>query len=178
MRFHGRLKGSDAGANPRLSTGEALDADFAILATGHDAKLTLAALSADAPILIVGSGLTLKSSSGASSPRGGSIGKSRSTSFGAAAARSSPGDLRELSIAPACPRRRCRAPIRCRALLERGAARQDALGIGFDVAEDLGLVGADGRASRRIMAINPLAAPPSGSASQFPISGCNAHSLC
>jgi uncharacterized NAD(P)/FAD-binding protein YdhS len=44
-----------------------------------------------------------------------------------------------------------------RALLERGAARQDALGIGFDVAEDLGLVGADGRASRRIKAIGPLA---------------------
>jgi len=44
-----------------------------------------------------------------------------------------------------------------RALLERGAARQDALGIGFDVAEDLGVVGADGRASRRIKAIGPLA---------------------
>jgi uncharacterized NAD(P)/FAD-binding protein YdhS len=44
-----------------------------------------------------------------------------------------------------------------RALLERGAARQDALGIGFDVSEDLGLVGADGRASRRVKAIGPLA---------------------
>ena len=44
-----------------------------------------------------------------------------------------------------------------RALLERGAARQDALGIGFDVAEDLSLVGFDGRASRRIKAIGPLA---------------------
>ena len=44
-----------------------------------------------------------------------------------------------------------------RALLERGAARQDALGIGFDVAEDLGLVGADGRVSRRVKAIGPLA---------------------
>ena len=44
-----------------------------------------------------------------------------------------------------------------RALLERGAARQDALGIGFDVAADLGLVGADGRVSRRVRAIGPLA---------------------
>ena len=44
-----------------------------------------------------------------------------------------------------------------RALLERGVARPDALGIGFDVADDLGLVGADGRASRRIKAIGPLA---------------------
>ena len=44
-----------------------------------------------------------------------------------------------------------------RALLERGAARQDALGIGFDVAEDLSLVGADGRVSRRVKAIGPLA---------------------
>ena len=44
-----------------------------------------------------------------------------------------------------------------RALLERDAARRDALGIGFDVAEDLSLVGADGRASRRVKAIGPLA---------------------
>ena len=44
-----------------------------------------------------------------------------------------------------------------RALLARGAARLDALGIGFDIAEDLGLVGADGRASRRVKAIGPLA---------------------
>jgi len=44
-----------------------------------------------------------------------------------------------------------------RALLARGAARPDALGIGFDVAPDLGLVGADGAASRRIKAIGPLA---------------------
>jgi uncharacterized NAD(P)/FAD-binding protein YdhS len=43
------------------------------------------------------------------------------------------------------------------ALLARGAARPDALGIGFDVAPDLGLVGADGTASRRIKAIGPLA---------------------
>ena len=56
-----------------LSTGETLDADVAILATGHDAKSTLAGvpaeqpwndgafagLCADAPILIVGSGLTM-----------------------------------------------------------------------------------------------------------------------
>jgi uncharacterized NAD(P)/FAD-binding protein YdhS len=44
-----------------------------------------------------------------------------------------------------------------RALLERGAARPDALGIGFDVAEDLSLVGVDGCASRRVKAIGPLA---------------------
>jgi uncharacterized NAD(P)/FAD-binding protein YdhS len=44
-----------------------------------------------------------------------------------------------------------------RALLKRGAARPDALGIGFDVAPDLGLVGADGTVSRRIKAIGPLA---------------------
>ena len=237
-----------------LSTGESVDADFAILATGHDAKLTLAGvpaeqpwseetladLSADAPILIVGCGLTRvdmalsldrrgrhgqitatsrrglppsahrptsprnvpigevplgaalsaqlawlrrlaarfaaegadwraavdalrphtqrlwramsvehrrrfcatrgstgtsiatawrrrskrrfarswirvdwKSSPGASSPRGGSTGNSQSTFFGAAAARSSPGDLRESSIALAFPSRHCRAAIRC-----------------------------------------------------------------
>jgi uncharacterized NAD(P)/FAD-binding protein YdhS len=44
-----------------------------------------------------------------------------------------------------------------RALLARGAARPDALGIGFDVASGFGLVGADGTASRRIKAIGPLA---------------------
>ena len=44
-----------------------------------------------------------------------------------------------------------------RALLARGAARPDALGIGFDVAPDLSLVGADGTVSRRIKAIGPLA---------------------
>jgi len=44
-----------------------------------------------------------------------------------------------------------------RTLLERGAARLDALGIGFDVGEDLGLVGVDGCASRRVKAIGPLA---------------------
>ncbi len=44
-----------------------------------------------------------------------------------------------------------------RALLARNAARPDALGIGFDVAPDLSLVGADGVASRRIKAIGPLA---------------------
>lgn len=44
-----------------------------------------------------------------------------------------------------------------RALLKRGAARPDALGIGFDVAPDFGLVGANGVGSRRIKAIGPLA---------------------
>jgi uncharacterized NAD(P)/FAD-binding protein YdhS len=44
-----------------------------------------------------------------------------------------------------------------RALLKRGAARPDALGIGFDVAPDFGFVGADGAVSRRIKAIGPLA---------------------
>ena len=44
-----------------------------------------------------------------------------------------------------------------RTLLERGAAREDALGSGFDVGEDLGLVGVDGCASRRVKAIGPLA---------------------
>ena len=44
-----------------------------------------------------------------------------------------------------------------RALLKRGAVRPDALGIGFDVAPDFGLVGADGTASSRIKAIGPLA---------------------
>jgi uncharacterized NAD(P)/FAD-binding protein YdhS len=44
-----------------------------------------------------------------------------------------------------------------RALLARGAARPDALGIGFDVAPDLSLVGADGTVSRRVKAIGPLA---------------------
>ena len=56
----------------------------------------------------------------------------------------------------------CEQPLKSanpllRALLERGAARPDALGIGFDVAPDLGLVGADGTVSRRIKAIGPLA---------------------
>ena len=43
------------------------------------------------------------------------------------------------------------------ALLARGAARPDALGIGFDVAADFSLVGADGSSSRRIKAVGPLA---------------------
>jgi len=56
----------------------------------------------------------------------------------------------------------CEQPLKSanpllRALLKRGAARPDALGIGFDVAPDLGLVGADGIVSRRIKAIGPLA---------------------
>ena len=56
----------------------------------------------------------------------------------------------------------CEQPLKSanpllRALLARGAARPDALGIGFDVAPDLGLVGADGTVSRRIKAIGPLA---------------------
>jgi uncharacterized NAD(P)/FAD-binding protein YdhS len=56
----------------------------------------------------------------------------------------------------------CEQPLKSanpllRALLARGAARPDALGIGFDVAPDLGLVGADGAVSRRIKAIGPLA---------------------
>jgi uncharacterized NAD(P)/FAD-binding protein YdhS len=52
----------------------------------------------------------------------------------------------------------CEQPLQsANPLLARGAARPDALGIGFDVAPDLGLVGADGTASRRIKAIGPLA---------------------
>jgi uncharacterized NAD(P)/FAD-binding protein YdhS len=43
-----------------------------------------------------------------------------------------------------------------RALLARGAARADPLGIGLDVAEDYALVDAGGRASRRIQVIGPL----------------------
>jgi uncharacterized NAD(P)/FAD-binding protein YdhS len=43
-----------------------------------------------------------------------------------------------------------------RALLARGAARADPLGIGLDVAEDYALVDAKGRPSRRIQAIGPL----------------------
>ena len=44
-----------------------------------------------------------------------------------------------------------------RALLDRGALRADILGIGFDVAEDLHIVGADGVPARRVQAIGPLA---------------------
>jgi uncharacterized NAD(P)/FAD-binding protein YdhS len=56
----------------------------------------------------------------------------------------------------------CEQPLKSanpllRALLQRGAAQPDALGIGFDVAPDLGLVRADGAVSRRIKAIGPLA---------------------
>lgn len=53
-------------------------------------------------------------------------------------------------------------PLKCanpllRALLARGAARPDVLGVGFDVAADFGLVGADGRVSQRVKALGPLA---------------------
>jgi len=282
-----------------LSTGETLDADFAILATGHDAKLTLAGvpaeqpwnertladLSVDAPILIVGSGLTmvdmalsldrrgrrgpitavsrrglLPSAHRPTSPRSVALGevplgaelsaqlawlRRLAARFAAEGAdwRAAVDALRphtqrlwrEMSVerrrrflrharvywdihrhrmAPeieaalralidsgrleivagriaatqridgqiavgilrrgggAIVTRRFARIIDCtglsesplqsanpllRALLERGAARQDALGIGFDVAEDLSLVGADGRASRRVKAIGPLA---------------------
>jgi uncharacterized NAD(P)/FAD-binding protein YdhS len=56
----------------------------------------------------------------------------------------------------------CEQPLKSanpllRALLKRGAARPDALGIGFDVAPEFGLVGAEGAVSRRIKAIGPLA---------------------
>ena len=44
-----------------------------------------------------------------------------------------------------------------RALLARGAARVDPLGIGLDVAEDLALIDARGHASQRIQAIGPIA---------------------
>jgi uncharacterized NAD(P)/FAD-binding protein YdhS len=44
-----------------------------------------------------------------------------------------------------------------RALLARGLLRPDALGIGFDVADNYAIVGADGAQSRRITAIGPLA---------------------
>ena len=44
-----------------------------------------------------------------------------------------------------------------RALLPRGAARVDPLGIGLDVAEDLALIDARGHASQRVQAIGPLA---------------------
>jgi len=282
-----------------LSTGETLEADFAILATGHDAKLTLAGvpaeqpwndgtlsgLSADAPILIVGSGLTmvdmalsldrqgrhgqitavsrhglLPSAHRPTIPRGVAAGQ---VPLGAElsellawlrrlAARFSAEDAdwrsavdalrphtqrlwREMTIeqrrrflrharvywdihrhrmAPeieaalrklmdsgrleivagrivaarridgqiavdivrrdggATVTRRFARIIDCtglsesplqsanpllQTLRERGAARPDPLGIGFDVAEDLGLVRVDGRASRRVKAIGPLA---------------------
>jgi len=287
------------GVRLRLSTGEALDADFAILATGHDAKPTLAGipaeqpwndgaladLSADAPILIVGSGLTmvdmalsldrrgrhgqitamsrrglLPSAHRPTIPRSVSIGevplgvelsaqlawlRGLAGRFAAEGAdwRSAVDALRPHTqrlwramtieqrrrflrharvywdihrhrMAPeieaalralmdsgrleivagrivaaqrideqivvdivrrgggAIITRRFARIIDCtglsesplqsanpllRALLERGAARPDALGIGFDVAENLSLVGFDGRASRRVKAIGPLA---------------------
>jgi uncharacterized NAD(P)/FAD-binding protein YdhS len=287
------------GARLSISTGESVDADFAILATGHDAKPTLAGvpaeqpwsertladLSADAPILIVGSGLTmvdmalsldrrgrhgqitamsrrglLPSAHRPTSPRSVSIGEvplgaelsaqlawlrglaGRSATEGAdwrsavdalrphtqrlwrAMSVEQRGrflrharvywDIHRHRMAPeieaalralmnsgrleivagriaaaqridgqiavdiirrgggAIVTRRFARIIDCtglsesplqsanpllRGLLERGAARSDALGIGFDVAEDLGIVGADGRASRRVKAIGPLA---------------------
>jgi uncharacterized NAD(P)/FAD-binding protein YdhS len=55
---------------------------------------------------------------------------------------------------PDDPRRSANPLIR--ALLARGAARADPLGIGLDVAEDYSLVDAGGRASRRILVIGPL----------------------
>jgi uncharacterized NAD(P)/FAD-binding protein YdhS len=282
-----------------LSTGEALDADFVILATGHDAKLTLAGvpaeqpwnegtlagLSADAPILIVGSGLTMvdmalsldrrgrrgaitvvsrrgllssahrlappRSVSASEVPFGAELSAQLAWLRGLAARFAVEGvdwrpavdalrphtqrlwramsveqrrrflrharvywDVHRHRMAPeieaalrtlmdsgrlelvagrivaaqrvdgqiavdilrrgggAIVTQRFARIIDCtglsetplqsanpllRALRERGAARQDALGIGFDVAEDLGLVGVDGRASRRVKAIGPLA---------------------
>ena len=44
-----------------------------------------------------------------------------------------------------------------RALFARGSARVDALGIGLDVAENCALVDAEGRPSRRVQVIGPLA---------------------
>jgi uncharacterized NAD(P)/FAD-binding protein YdhS len=44
-----------------------------------------------------------------------------------------------------------------RALLARGAARADPLGVGLDVAEDYALIDAGGRRSPRIQVIGPLA---------------------
>ena len=44
-----------------------------------------------------------------------------------------------------------------RTLLARGSLRPDAVGIGFDVAENYAIVGADGARSRRVKAIGPLA---------------------
>jgi len=282
-----------------LSTGDSVDADFAILATGHDAKLTLAGvpaeqpwsertladLGADAPILIVGSGLTmvdmalsldrrgrhgqitamsrrglLPSAHRPTSPRSVSVGEvpldaelSAQLAWlrGLAARFAAEGadwraavdalrphtqrlwrmmsveqrrrflrqaraywDIHRHRMAPeieaalralmdsgrleivagrivaarridgqitvdilrrrggAIVTRRFARVIDCtglsesplhsanpllRALLKRGAARPDALGIGFDVAEDLGLIGVDGRASRRVKAVGPLA---------------------
>ena len=73
----------------------------------------------------------------------------------------------------------CEQPLKSanpllRALLARGAARPDALGIGFDVAPDLGLVGADGTASRGSRRSARSLAPRSGNASPSLTSGCNA----
>ena len=44
-----------------------------------------------------------------------------------------------------------------RALLDRGAARRDPLGVGLDVGEDFALIGAGGRRSRRIRVVGPPA---------------------
>jgi uncharacterized NAD(P)/FAD-binding protein YdhS len=44
-----------------------------------------------------------------------------------------------------------------RSLLAQGFAQIDALGIGLDVAEDFALIDKDGRSSRRIRALGPLA---------------------
>jgi len=44
-----------------------------------------------------------------------------------------------------------------RTLLARGSLRPDAVGIGFDVAENYAIVGADGARSQRVKAIGPLA---------------------
>jgi len=286
------------GVRLRLSTGEALDADFAILATGHDAKPTLAGvpaeqpwsegtladLSADAPILIVGSGLTMvdmalsldrrgrrgpitaasrrgllpsahrptipRTVAAGEVPLGAELSAQLAWLRGLARRFAAEGadwrsavdalrphtqrlwramtieqrrrflrharvywDIHRHRMAPeietalralmdsgrleivagrivaaqkingqvtvdivrrggAITTRRFARIIDCtglsesplqsanpllRALLKRGAARPDALGIGFDVAENLSLVGFDGRASRRIKAIGPLA---------------------
>lgn len=50
--------------------------------------------------------------------------------------------------------RRISAPL-VRHLLDRGLARPDSLGLGFDVDETFGLIAADGTASRRIFALGP-----------------------
>jgi len=44
-----------------------------------------------------------------------------------------------------------------RALLARGAARPDPLGIGLDISEDYGLIDRSSQCSRRVLAIGPLA---------------------
>jgi uncharacterized NAD(P)/FAD-binding protein YdhS len=56
---------------------------------------------------------------------------------------------------PDDPRRSANPLIR--ALLARGAARADSLGVGLDVAEDYALIDAGGRRSPRIQVIGPLA---------------------